>query len=180
MNLIAFFQSLTLCLLFILFEALISTKRGRVWFDELKQPKKAPSINTWYWLGGMFYIMCGIVGYRLFSSIHKHYFVISFLLLCVMMFMNALSVTFLFRRRSLSLSYISNFPLCISIVALGFRSLEYDIISSIPLFFCMIWSGLNLYYLFSLRKINTKQKIKFEVRKSRHFRSSKSLEDHDV
>lgn len=160
MNLLPLFQTLTLCLAFILFESVGATKKGRVWFDGLKRPKYSPAIAAWYFISGLHYIICGIVGYRLFLSSGKSSFVFSFFLLVVMMIIYGLSNIFLFRLRSLSLSLFAIFLVAILTAILCLRLLYFDRISFFILSPYLIWSFYNIFYCYCLRKLNSKNEKK--------------------
>ncbi len=160
MHLIPLFQTITICLIFILFEAMIATRQGRDWFEDLNQQGKSVSVDTWYWIGGLFYLVCGVIAYRLFTIVDKRQFLLSFSLLFGIMLTNTLMVAFLFKVRSMTLAWVSNFLFCLLTGILFFRFLDYDLVSAILLFAYLGWSIYNVYYFNTLRKIHSNSKSK--------------------
>ena len=66
MNYFALLMAVGLCLVSVLFEALGTSKQGKAWFEHLHQPKYSFSFWVWYIIGGLYYIICGIIAYRIF------------------------------------------------------------------------------------------------------------------
>jgi tryptophan-rich sensory protein len=68
MNWTALFMTLGLGILSIIFEILGMSKQGKIWFESLRQPKLSFPFWVWYIIGGPYYIICGIISYRIFRK----------------------------------------------------------------------------------------------------------------
>ena len=101
----ALIKTIGLCLISILIEALSATKEGKSWFDHLKRPKYSFSLRIWYFVGAIYYIIFGIIGYRQFSSPLAIFSPSIFLLIAVMI-LNGMSNFIIFKYRSLKWFYL--------------------------------------------------------------------------
>src|SRR5882672_6522596 len=97
----ALLKTLGLCSISVIIEAISATKDGKKWFESLKQPRFALPFPVWYFIGGLYYIICGTIAYRLFQSQESPHFSLTLLLLVLMMLANALPNFFLFKQKSL-------------------------------------------------------------------------------
>lgn len=79
-----------ICLLSVVFEALGTSKAGKEWFENLRQPKLSFPFWVWYIIGGLYYVISGVVAYRIFITREHPNFPVVFSLLIVMMFINGL------------------------------------------------------------------------------------------
>lgn len=154
MDYAALFKAIGVCLISVIFEALGTSKEGKIWFENLKKPKYSFPFWMWYIVGFLFYIICGLIAYRIFIYSNSNEYLLSLLLLMVMMFGNGLTNFILFRIRSLNLYYFSIFPFCIILILLYLQLRRFDIISSWILLPYLIWGIYDIYLLHSLWKLN--------------------------
>lgn len=150
----ALLKTVGLCLISIIIEAVSVTKDGKKWFETLKQPRFALPFPVWYFIGGLYYIICGTIAYRLFQNTQSSHFNLTLLLLILMMLGNALPNFFLFKQKSLRKFYLSGIPFAIFLAALYFQLLRVDIVSSWVLFPYFIWLIYDFYYFHNLLKLN--------------------------
>ena len=153
MNYTALLQAVVLCFLSVLFEAAGTTKSGKVWFENLKKPSFSLPFKVWYIVGGLYYIICGIIAYRLFA-IQDNDFLLRLFPLVLMMLANGIGNFLLFRLRSLIWFYISLFPFTLILLVLYIQLLQTDKISSWVLLPYMLWLIYDFYYLHSMWKLN--------------------------
>ncbi len=158
MNYSALIQTLLFCLIFILIEAFSFSKDGKEWFQSLKQPRFAIPLNMWYLVGGLYYLICGTIAYRLFQNKESNEFYLTLILLILMMLGNALPNLFLFKQKSLKKFYLSGIPFSLILAALYFQLLRVDNFSSWVLFPYFIWLIYDFYYFHNLMKLNKDNK----------------------
>ncbi len=154
MNYSVLIQTLLFCLIFIVIEAFTATKEGKKWFQSLKQPRFALPLPAWYFIGGLYYLICGTIAYRLFQNKESSHFSLTLGLLILMMLGNALPNLFLFKQKSLKKFYLSGIPFSIILAALYFQLLRVDTFSSWVLFPYFIWLIYDYYYFHNLMKLN--------------------------
>lgn len=154
MNYSILLQTILYCSIFILIEALSVSKTGKDWFQSLRQPRYALPFTVWYFVGGLYYIICGIIIYRLFQNKESSDFYLTLFLLTLMMLGNALPNLFLFKQKSLKKFYLSGIPFSIILAALYFQLLRTDILSSWVLLPYFIWLCYDFYYFRNLMKLN--------------------------
>ena len=154
MNWTALTETIGLCLISVVIEAVSVTKTGKEWFESLKQPRLALPFPVWYLIGGFYYIMCGIIAYRLFLDQESGHFCLTLSLLILMMLGNALPNIYLFRQHSLRRFYLSGIPFTIILTALYIRLLQVDTFSSWILFPYFLWLIYDFYYFRNLMKLN--------------------------
>ncbi|HTF80156.1 MAG TPA: TspO/MBR family protein, partial [Cytophagales bacterium] len=104
MNWIALYKTIGLCLFSILIEAVSASKEGKRWFETLRQPKYSFPFAVWYVVGGVYYLLCGIIAYRLFNSTTA-LFNAPIILLALIMIFNGLTNFILFKFRSVRMFY---------------------------------------------------------------------------
>lgn len=153
MNYTALFQAIGLCLISVLIETAGTTKSGRIWFENLKMPRFSLSFKVWYFVGGLYYIICGIIAYRIFAGSGTEFWP-QITALSLMMLMNGAGNFLLFRLRSLKWFYLSLFPFTIVLLALYILLLQTDIFSSWVLMPYIIWLIYDFYYLHALWNLN--------------------------
>lgn len=153
MNYTALIQTIGLCLASVLFEVAGTTKSGKLWFENLKMPAYSLPFTIWYIVGGLYYVICGIIAYRLFAMPGNELFV-RLVPLGLMMLTNGMGNFLLFRLRSLAWFYFSLFPFTIILLYLYIQLLQTDMISSWVLLPYLIWLIYDFYYLHTLWKLN--------------------------
>ena len=154
MNYWILFQTFLFCLVFIIIEAFTASKKGMEWFATLKQPRFALPFQVWYLIGGVYYLICGTIAYRLFLNKDSSHFKLTLLLLILMMLGNALPNFFLLKQKSLRKFYLSGIPFAITLAALYFQLLRVDVFSSWVLLPYFIWLIYDFYYFHNLMKLN--------------------------
>jgi tryptophan-rich sensory protein len=153
MNYTALFQAIGLCFVFVLIEAAGTTKSGKIWFENLKKPRFSLPFMVWYIVGGLYYVICGIIAYRIFAAPDTE-LLLRLLPLGLMMLANGTGNFLLFRLRSVAWFYISLFPFTAILLFLYVQLLQTDKISSWVLLPYIIWLIYDFYYLHALWKLN--------------------------
>lgn len=153
MDWISLYKTIGLCLISIAIEAFSATKEGKVWFESLRQPKHSFPFSFWYTVGGIYYIICGIIAYRQFHS--SEALPASIILLTIMMIINGLTNFILFKFRSLKVFYWVLYPFGLLVVTLILSLYSTDLISAGLAFIYLLWLCYDLYYFKMLWKLNT-------------------------
>jgi benzodiazapine receptor len=152
MNYSALFYTIIFCLVSVLIEAIGTTKSGKIWFENLEKPSFSLPFTVWYLVGGLYYLICGIIAYRLFVIPDADF--LRLFPLGLMMLANGIGNYLLFRLKSLFWFYISLFPFALILIILFLQLLQIDKISSWVLLPYMIWLIYDFYYLHALWKLN--------------------------
>ena len=153
MDWIALLKTIGLCLVSIVIEALSATKKGKSWFEQLKRPKYSFSLRIWYFVGAAYYIIFGIIAYRQFSS-NLNIFSTSIILLTLVMILNGLGNFIIFKYRSLKWFYFIIYPFSLLLLVLIIVMATTDKISAILASIYFLWLFYDLYYGYSLWKLN--------------------------
>lgn len=153
MDWIAFLQTLGLCLISIIIEVISANKDGKKWFENLQQPKFSFPFSFWYVIGGLYYIICGIIAYRQFYS-STDIFTLPIILLILIMIINGLTNFILFKFRSLKMFYIVLYPFIALFSGLILILIKTDMISAILAIVYLIWLVYDLYYFLNLWRLN--------------------------
>lgn len=149
----AFTKAILLCMVFVIIEAFSFSRNGKVWFENLKQPKFSFPLPVWYVIEGVFYLICGTIAYRLFAN-SLSLFSFPITLLALMMLINALTNIILFKLRLLKLFYWILYPFTVITIILFLILLQIDIPSAGLLLVYLIWLAYDFYYFRNLRKLN--------------------------
>jgi len=150
----AFTIAIVICIVSVIFEALGASKAGKQWFESLQQPKLSFPFWVWYIIGGLYYLMCGIIAYRIFVRHEHQNFLLAFILLVAMMFINGVTNFILFKWRSIRAFYFSIYPFSIITICLFIILLKVDVTSAWVLFPYIIWLIYDIYYFHFLWKLN--------------------------
>jgi tryptophan-rich sensory protein len=160
MDWIALLKTIGLCLLSIVLEAASATKDGKAWFESLKQPRSSFPFSVWYLVGGLYYLICGVIAYRIFHSAHT-VFSPPIILLALMMLVNGLTNFVLFKLKSLRLFYWSLYPFLLLLIGLMATLFPADKISFYLAGLYFLWLCYDLYYFHALWKTNEYKNISY-------------------
>jgi len=149
----ALLKTIGLCLLSIVIEAASATKDGKTWFENLKQPPSSFPFSVWYLVGGLYYLICGVIAYRIFHT-SSAVFSLPIILLALMMLVNGLTNFVLFKLKSLKLFYWSLYPFILFLISLMVTLFPDDKISFWLASLYLLWLCYDLYYFRTLWKIN--------------------------
>ena len=149
----ALLKTIALCLLSIVIEAASATKEGKTWFENLKQPQSSFPFSVWYLVGGLYYLICGVIAYRTFHA-SSTIFSLPIILLALMMLVNGLTNFVLFKLKSLKLFYWSLYPFALLLISLMVTVFPDDKISFWLASLYFLWLCYDLYYFRTLWKIN--------------------------
>lgn len=149
----ALYKTLGLCLVSILIEATSYTKSGKKWFEQLRQPRYSISLKVWYFVGAVYYLLFGIVGYRQFSY-HGTFISASIILLAFVMLLNGLGNFIIFKYRSVKWFYLVIYPFGLILLTLIVVLLRQDLISAVLASLYFLWLIYDLYYGYRLWKLN--------------------------
>lgn len=153
MDWMALLKTLGLCLVSIIIEAASATKDGKKWFENLRQPKYSFSFSLWYIIGGLYYIICGVIAYRHFHS-SKDILTLPIILLTLIMVINGLTNFILFKFHSLKMFYLVLYPFIALFIGLIIVLIQTDKISFGLASIYLAWLVYDLYYFFNLWQLN--------------------------
>ena len=150
----AIYKTVGLCLISVVIEIISATKEGKNWFENLEQPKYALPFSFWYVVGGLYYLVCGIIAYRQFH-ISTKLFSIPVILLTLIMIINGLSNFLLFKFYSLKFFFTVLFPFALLLIGLIFSLYPKDKVSAGLAAIYLLWLGYDIYYFRVLLRRNT-------------------------
>ena len=152
----ALFKTIGLCLISIVIEAASATKDGKKWFENLKQPSISFPFSVWYLVGGLYYIICGVIAYRTFHT-SETVFSLPIILLALMMLTNGLTNFVLFKLQSLKMFYWALYPFLLLFISLMVLLFPNDKVSFWIASLYLLWLCYDLYYFRALWKANEYQ-----------------------
>lgn len=153
MDWIALSKAVGLCLISIVLEAVSATKDGKKWFENLRQPTYSFSFSFWYVIGGLYYIICGVIAYRQFDR-SPDILTLPIILLTLIMIANGLTNFILFRFRSLNVFYWVLYPFIALFIGLIIVLIKTDKISVGLAGIYLAWLMYDLYYFLNLWRLN--------------------------
>jgi tryptophan-rich sensory protein len=153
MDWIALLKTIGLCLISIIIEAASATKEGKKWFESLKQPKLSFSFTFWYVVGGLYYIICGVIAYKQFNN-SAEIFTLPIILLTLVMVFNGLTNFILFKFRSLKMFYLVLYPFIALFIALIIVLTQIDKLSAGLACIYLAWLVYDLFYFLNLWRLN--------------------------
>lgn len=153
MDWIALFKTLGLCGISIVIEIISASKDGKKWFESLKQPKVSFPFSFWYIVGGIYYLLCGIIAYRQ-SHTSTEIFTPAIILLALIMVANGLSNFILFKYRSLKMFYFVLYPFTALFIGLIIALLGTDLLSVGLASIYLVWLIYDVYYFRNLWRLN--------------------------
>jgi translocator protein len=145
-----------ICVFAAALEGLIAGGGVRARFRELRLPSYSPSLRIWVVIGGLYYILCYIILYRLLaaglpSSRHQ----LAFVLLLVLMVLNAGWGWLFFRRRDLRASYLAFFVYDVVALVLAALLARIDPTSALLLVPYLLYQLYAIWWAHRLWKLNT-------------------------
>jgi len=151
---LAVLKTIALCGISIIIEAIAATRKGKHWFEKLERPPFSFSLKVWYVVGGVYYILFGIVAYRQFAT-GMNFFSVTVILLSALMLINGLSNFVAFKYRSLKWFYLIIYPfalLLLALIVLLWRN--GDRTSSVLSSLYFLWLFYDIYWAYNLWKLN--------------------------
>ena len=148
-------KTLILCFISIIIEAISATKEGKQWFEQLKRPKYSFSLPVWYIVGGIYYIIFGIVAYRLFS-VNTNLFSLPIILLTLILLLNGFGNFIVFKYKSLKWFYLIIYPYAILLSWFIILLIDIDKLSAALATIYLLWLIYDLYYGYNIWKLNDK------------------------
>ena len=158
MDWIALLKTIGLCLISIVIEAASATKDGKKWFENLNQPRYSFPFSVWYLVGGLYYLICGVIAYRIFHA-SSTVFSLPIILLALMMVVNGLTNFVLFKLKSLKQFYWSLYLFILLLISLMVTLFPDDQISFWLAGLYLLWLWYDLYYFRTLWKINEHENV---------------------
>jgi translocator protein len=142
------------CGLSVLLEGLFAGKGVKAYMERLRSPSYSLPVWAWFLLGGLYYVICFAVVYRILSRENSGILrTVVLVLILVVMGINALWNLFFFRMRSLSLSVVISIPYSLIAVALFICLLQFDRLAAwflLPYMIYLIYANLWGYKLWKL------------------------------
>ena len=148
-------KTFILCFISIIIEAISATKEGKQWFEQLKRPKYSFSLPVWYIVGGIYYIIFGIVAYRLFS-VNSNLFSLPIILLIFILLLNGFGNFIVFKYKSLKWFYLIIYPYAILLSWFIILLIDIDKLSAALATIYLLWLIYDLYYGYNIWKLNDK------------------------
>ena len=158
MDWIALLKTIGLCLISIVIEGASATKDGKTWFENLNQPQYSFPFSVWYLVGGLYYLICGVIAYRIFHA-SSTIFSLPIILLALMMLVNGLTNFVLFKLKSLKLFYWSLYLFIFLLIRIMVTLFTADNISFWLASPYLLWLGYDLYYFRTLWKLNEHENV---------------------
>jgi translocator protein len=122
----AIFGSLVICVASAMLEALLSGRRVKERFTELRFPRYSLPLWAWFVIGGLYYVVLFVLLYRLFSLPLDGLRDAALILILAMIAVNALWNYIFFRMRNVFLSFVTFFPYNLFALALFMLLLQLD------------------------------------------------------
>jgi tryptophan-rich sensory protein len=154
----ALYKTVALCMVSILIETVSYTKRGKIWFESLKQPRHSFSLKIWYIVGAVYYILFSVIAYRLFHE-EASFFSTPIILLAGIMLFNGLGNFIIFKYRSVKWFYLVIYPFGLILLTFIIILLSRDPLSALLACIYFFWLMYDLYYGYHLWRLNENQPI---------------------
>ena len=146
--------SLVLCAASAALEGILAGRGVQARFGELRLPRFSPPLGVWFVIGGLFYVICFTVSYRLLRLPASGLRDAGIGLLVCMMLMNGLWNYLFFRARNLFLSFVAFLPYSLVAVALFVLTLELDRVAALTLSPYVLYLGYAIAWGYGLWKQN--------------------------
>jgi translocator protein len=150
--------TLAICVVSAILEGLMAGGNVKQYFARLQQPRYAVSLKAWYAIGALYYVVCGVVLYRMLRHPENTDIrIIAFALIVAMMSANAVWNYIFFRARNLFISFLAFGPYIVVTLSLIFALSRFDQIAAsliclylLYLVYAITWS----YRLWNLNRAN--------------------------
>lgn len=147
--------TLLICAGAALLEGSIAGPGVRVRFAQLRLPSYSPSLTIWFVIGGVYYVICYAVLYRLLavglpSSRHQT----AFILAVILMVVNAGWGFLFFRRKALRASFLAFFPYGVLALVLTGVLATIDATSAFLLVPYVAYLGYSTWWAYRLWQLN--------------------------
>ena len=125
--LLAVVITVAICALSAVLEGVLAGGNVKQYFARLQQPSYAISLKGWYAIGGLYYVICGVVLYRMLrhpedTSVRNA----ALVLIVVMMGANAVWNYIFFRARNLFISFLAFGPYLVVTISLIIALSRFD------------------------------------------------------
>jgi tryptophan-rich sensory protein len=151
--------ALVLCAISAVLEGVLAGRGVQARFADLRLPLYSPPLPVWFVIGGIFYVVCFTVLYRLFSLPGSGLRDAALALLVGMMLMNALWNYLFFRARNLFLSFVACLPYGLVAVALFVLTLRLDRLAALALSPYILYLGYAIAWGYALWKRNPDEEM---------------------
>jgi tryptophan-rich sensory protein len=147
--------ALLICVVATILEAALAGRGVRARFAELRLPPYSPSLTAWFLIGGAYYVICFVILYRLLvsdprSSSHP----VAFILLLVLMALNAAWGFLFFRFKNLRASFLAFVPYGVLTLVLVVMLATTDRISALLLAPYLVYLGYALWWSYRVWVLN--------------------------
>jgi tryptophan-rich sensory protein len=146
--------ALVLCAISAVLEGVLAGREVQARFADLRLPRYSPPLPVWFVIGGLFYLVCFTILYRLFRLPAFGLRDAALALTVGMMLMNALWNYVFFRQRNLYLSFLACLPYCLTAVALLFLTLRLDRLAALALLPYLLYLGYAIVWGYGLWRLN--------------------------
>lgn len=146
--------ALVVCAISAVLEGVLAGRGVQARFANLRLPRYSPPLPVWFVIGGLFYLVCFTVLYRLFRLPASGLRDAALALIVGMMLMNALWNYVFFRARNLFLSFVACLPYGLVAVALFVLTLKLDRLAALALSPYILYLGYAIAWGYALWKRN--------------------------
>lgn len=147
--------TLAICAVSAILEGVMAGGNVKPYFAGLQQPRHAVSLKAWYAIGGLYYIVCGVVLYRMLRHPEdRDIRTIAFALIVVMMSANAIWNYIFFRARNLFISFLAFGPYIVVTLSLIVTLSRFDQISAALIFLYLLYLVYAITWSYKLWNLN--------------------------
>lgn len=136
-------------------EGVLAGGNVKQYLAKLRQPGFAMPLKGWFAIGGLYYVVCGIVLYRIL----RHQDVtalrtLAFILLVLMMIANAIWNYIFFRARNLFVSFVAFAPYIVVTLSLVFVLSRFDQISAGLISLYLLYLVYAIFWAYGVWRLN--------------------------
>ena len=137
---VALLITIAICVASAILEGVMAGSNVKPYFAGLQQPRYAVSLKAWYAIGVLYYLVCGVVLYRMLRHPEDtDRWTIAFVLIVVMMSANAFWNYIFFRARNLFISFLAFGPYIVVTLSLIVALSRLDHIAAFLIFIYLLY-----------------------------------------
>ena len=148
--------ALIICVVMAALEGWVAGAGVRARFRELQLPAYSPSLRVWFVIGGVYYLICYTILFRLLTAgLPTTRYLIAVVLLLVFMVLNAGWGWLFFRRKDLRASYLAFFVYDAVALVLAGVLVSIDSTSAVLLVPYLLYQLYAIWWAYRLWKMNS-------------------------
>jgi tryptophan-rich sensory protein len=142
------------CVAAAVLEGVCAGRNVKSFFSNLRMPRYAAPLWLWSIIGGIYYVIFCVVGFRLLRLTNSPFQTAALLLIIFMMLLNAASNYFIFRAQNLYLSFLIGCFFPVFDVALFICLLQLDRLAALCLVPYLIYRVYGVWWGYEVWKMN--------------------------